>query len=460
MVLAACGAPLHLGIIWVEVRQSLMMGTTKISFNPPSGLGRVRTAFPGIHSRLAGFKLSADCDRKEKGGSPMPETPRNPQTSPPGSTGPEKHGSPGAPNPPSGPREDGPRLPPPAPPLQPAPDEPAAPRAYVNWNDALRELNLTDAQLKRLVSEGEIRGIRGEGGNMKFRREEIERLKAANNPDPQGPRLAPPAPPLEPAPDDLLYDEASDLELGDEDLAAADPKDPIPTSTTLRPAARHDRPAANASREIDRLSVTGRPTSSTPATTRSLGWMIVVICSLLAAAIVWVAGDYVGWWGSSKEITSLKGQIEKLQKDTTVNDRLIKIEKALDTPATSEGLQKAQEAGAEQIGKLQGELEKLSAIVGKISGEEFEKTFRVKILEALSASVVPELTSLKERVGKVDGLATEIANIKGRVDAFTASAPAPKPPTPDPEIEKLLKSLGEKLDALKKVPVPGAVPKS
>ncbi len=47
---------------------------------------------------------------------------------------------------------------------------------FVNFENALNELKLSEDQLKRLVSEGEIRAIRGENNTMKFRKEEIERL--------------------------------------------------------------------------------------------------------------------------------------------------------------------------------------------------------------------------------------------------------------------------------------------
>ena len=48
---------------------------------------------------------------------------------------------------------------------------------FVNFEKALNELKLSEDALKRLVSEGEIRAIRGENNTMKFRKEEIERLK-------------------------------------------------------------------------------------------------------------------------------------------------------------------------------------------------------------------------------------------------------------------------------------------
>jgi excisionase family DNA binding protein len=46
---------------------------------------------------------------------------------------------------------------------------------FVSFDKALRELNIQSDELKRLVSEGEIRAFR-DGDSMKFKREDIESL--------------------------------------------------------------------------------------------------------------------------------------------------------------------------------------------------------------------------------------------------------------------------------------------
>ncbi len=46
---------------------------------------------------------------------------------------------------------------------------------FYNFDEVLRQLNIDENRLKRLVSEGEIRAFR-EGGNMKFKRNEIDGL--------------------------------------------------------------------------------------------------------------------------------------------------------------------------------------------------------------------------------------------------------------------------------------------
>jgi len=87
---------------------------------------------------------------------------------------------------------------------------------YVNFENALKELKLTAEQLKRLVSEGEIRAIRGDNNSMKFRREEIERLKQDTGKTIQYTEES-----SDTLTDDLLFDEASDLEVDEEGMQTA-----------------------------------------------------------------------------------------------------------------------------------------------------------------------------------------------------------------------------------------------
>jgi hypothetical protein len=87
---------------------------------------------------------------------------------------------------------------------------------FINFEKALGELQLTEEQLKRLVSEGEIRAIRGENNSMRFRREEIERLKQDT-----GKTLQYTEESSETLTDDLLFDEAEDLDVDEEGMATA-----------------------------------------------------------------------------------------------------------------------------------------------------------------------------------------------------------------------------------------------
>ena len=87
---------------------------------------------------------------------------------------------------------------------------------FVNFENALNELKLSEDQLKRLVSEGEIRAIRGENNTMKFRKEEIERLKQDTGKTIQYTEES-----SDTLTDDLLFDEADDLDVDEEGMATA-----------------------------------------------------------------------------------------------------------------------------------------------------------------------------------------------------------------------------------------------
>jgi len=53
---------------------------------------------------------------------------------------------------------------------------------FVSFEKALRDLNLRSEELKKLVSEGEIRAFR-DGDSMKFKREDLDSLSAAESGD-------------------------------------------------------------------------------------------------------------------------------------------------------------------------------------------------------------------------------------------------------------------------------------
>ncbi len=91
---------------------------------------------------------------------------------------------------------------------------------FYSFEKALAELKLREDELKRLVSEGDIRAFRDED-KMKFRREDVERLMKKegdggdtgaldfdlDSDDASADTLA----------EDLVFDEDDDLDLGDDD---------------------------------------------------------------------------------------------------------------------------------------------------------------------------------------------------------------------------------------------------
>lgn len=84
---------------------------------------------------------------------------------------------------------------------------------FFSFERALRELKLKEDELKRLVSEGEIRAFRDED-KMKFRKEDIDRLrKKTEKPDfSKGPSDAS----ADTLADDLVFEE-EELSLGEEE---------------------------------------------------------------------------------------------------------------------------------------------------------------------------------------------------------------------------------------------------
>jgi hypothetical protein len=119
---------------------------------------------------------------------------------------------------------------------------------YVSFENALRELQISADQLKRLVSEGEIRAIRGEHNTMRFRKDEIDRLKQDTGKTLQFTEAT-----SETLSDDLLFDEADDQDVEEgastvqlKPSAARTPPPPPPAKPApARPAARPVSPRAS-----------------------------------------------------------------------------------------------------------------------------------------------------------------------------------------------------------------------
>ena len=143
---------------------------------------------------------------------------------------------------------------------------------FVSFENALHELNLQDDELKKLVSEGEIRAFR-DGTSMKFKREDIESIR-----------------PQDDAGEELVFADALEddtgmvtEELSDEDTLLADddllddPDEPDPVAAP--PVTR--RASRGAKREEEEVA---EPVWGSV--------MTVIACLLLAYAslAVWAIG--------------------------------------------------------------------------------------------------------------------------------------------------------------------------
>jgi hypothetical protein len=108
---------------------------------------------------------------------------------------------------------------------------------YVSFENALRDLKITADQLKRLVSEGEIRAIRGEHNSMRFRKDEIDRLRQDSGKTLQFSEAT-----SDTLSDDLLFDEADDAE-DEKGASTVQMKPSAPQKPAARPAAPAGKPS-------------------------------------------------------------------------------------------------------------------------------------------------------------------------------------------------------------------------
>jgi pyruvate/2-oxoglutarate dehydrogenase complex dihydrolipoamide acyltransferase (E2) component len=135
---------------------------------------------------------------------------------------------------------------------------------YVSFENALRELQISADQLKRLVSEGEIRAIRGEHNTMRFRKDEIDRLKQDTGKTLQFTEAS-----SETLTDDLLFDEADDKDAEEgASTVQMKPSAPAPKAAPKPPPPKPAaKPAAAARPMSPKPSPESRPVTPVRRTT-------------------------------------------------------------------------------------------------------------------------------------------------------------------------------------------------
>ena len=166
------------------------------------------------------------------------------------------------------------------------------------------------------MSEGEIRAIRGENNTMKFRKEEIERLKQDTGKTIQYTEES-----SDTLTDDLLFDEADDLDVDEEGMATAQisSEDTFvgdDTGMTTAPLAA-SAPAPKTAVTSVRKSTGGRSTTSTVRRTtgrstrmrvsameqEAVGIGVGVAAILVITFVVSAFGMFV-WWDIAKDRVS------------------------------------------------------------------------------------------------------------------------------------------------------------
>ncbi len=133
---------------------------------------------------------------------------------------------------------------------------------FVSLEKALKELKLKEEELKRLVSEGEIRAFR-DADKMKFKRADVEKLKQDTGKtiqfqDESSDTLT----------DDLIFDEeVEDLELDDAEIGMATA--PISSDETfVDDQPRKIKKHATAKTRATRVQSSATKTTSVPAASR------------------------------------------------------------------------------------------------------------------------------------------------------------------------------------------------
>jgi len=165
---------------------------------------------------------------------------------------------------------------------------------FYDFEKALRELRMEEEELKRLVSEGEIRAFRSRD-QMKFRKEDIDRLKGARGRrgkmdfrTPTGERKE------ETLADELVFDEGESG--GDEGMATAQISsqdtivdEPEPEPEPIRPArpARPAPPPAKSTGPRPRTTTSSRMSrmKATEAKGESVGMLAMVLLSTVMMLI-------------------------------------------------------------------------------------------------------------------------------------------------------------------------------
>ena len=186
---------------------------------------------------------------------------------------------------------------------------------FYSFERVLRELQMEEEELKRLVSEGEIRAFRDQD-KMKFKREDIERWRKGGAGDDT----------LD-VPDDLVFEEDdADQEVGMATAAISDDSfleeddAPLELEEVSTKSSSRARPSAAAGSRRPRVQVEPEETEGPVWTTA------VVVCAVLALFASIVVSDAVrgqagGMSGGFKDwLTENVLDVETLSPDNLIDE--------------------------------------------------------------------------------------------------------------------------------------------
>lgn len=149
------------------------------------------------------------------------------------------------------------------------------PKEFLNFEDALRHLRLKEEELKRLVSEGEIRAFR-EGDTMKLRRQDVEHLARE--------LLGGEEIELGDKAEDLLFEDDADLEpvdggMATQELSAADTL--LAADDLLEEDSAEEAPEDDAEQESELAPVGAGESGEAEEDWTPLSFALVLLTSLI-----------------------------------------------------------------------------------------------------------------------------------------------------------------------------------
>ncbi len=143
---------------------------------------------------------------------------------------------------------------------------------FVSFDKVLRDLAMQEEELKRLVSEGEIRAFRDQD-KMKFKKEDVERFRRARDAS-KDETLS-----KEDVPEELVFDEDdANQEVGMATAAIADDsflEEQAPAPAAAKAPARASRSSSASATARKRVTV------EDDAVTEGAGWKVAIIVATL-----------------------------------------------------------------------------------------------------------------------------------------------------------------------------------
>ncbi len=174
---------------------------------------------------------------------------------------------------------------------------------FISFDKVLRDLQMQEDELKRLVSEGEIRAFRDQD-KMKFKKDDVERFRRARDAS-KDETLS-----KEDVPEELVFDEDdANQEVGMATAAIADDSFLEEEAPAAAPAAKAPARAARSTQAS--AAARKRVTVEDDAVTEGAGWKVAII----VATLVLFIGAFAAFDAAKATRTGPWSEIADLFKD-------------------------------------------------------------------------------------------------------------------------------------------------